>query len=222
MRRETLPDHLDWLHPSERRIADQLRTERRRQDWLLGRWAARTLLTELLGPETASSLAILPRSDGSPRPEVGGDELNLSLSLSHRGGAALAAVAPSGAVGCDLELVERRSRGFVQDYFDESERRLIAAGTTEERMTLVAALWSAKESVLKLLGKGLTVDTRTLSVAPDSLSLDLDWRSFVARETSSGKVFRGQWRRFEDWVLTVVTYPHPPAPMVVAAGMERG
>jgi len=75
---------------------------------------------------------------------------------------ALAAVDDAGkALGADLEAVEPRSDAFVRDYFT---RREIAAVEAGERDLLANLIWSAKESALKALGAGLTLDTRAVEV----------------------------------------------------------
>ena len=57
--------------------------------------------------------------DGRPAPA--------SLSLSHRGGRALAVVGETAmALGCDLELIERRSSAFVADWLAPPEQALVA------------------------------------------------------------------------------------------------
>ena len=51
----------------------------------------------------------------------------VTISLSHRSGAAICAVAPAGVdLGCDLEVIEPRSEAFVADYFTVDEQALVA------------------------------------------------------------------------------------------------
>ena len=72
----------------------------------------------------------------------------------------------SPAVGCDLELVEPRTPGFVADFLTAAEQRLVASRPTgDERDAAANLIWSAKESALKVLRTGLRRDTRSVEVA---------------------------------------------------------
>jgi 4'-phosphopantetheinyl transferase len=74
----------------------------------------------------------------------------LSLSLSHSGGLAAAAVSDRPA-GVDVERVERRGPSFAEEHFGESERadllRAVAGGSS--RAWLETLLWATKEAVWK-------------------------------------------------------------------------
>ena len=70
------------------------------------------------------------------------------------------------AIGCDLELVEPRSEAFVRDYFTVPEQCCVGAVPDGEESWLRAnLLWSAKESVLRVLETGLRRDTRSVEIA---------------------------------------------------------
>ena len=76
----------------------------------------------------ASRIEILAAADGAPEAWLDGERAPVSVSLSHRGGRALAAVAAAPAVvGCDLELVEPRSGAFVREWLAPAEQALVAA-----------------------------------------------------------------------------------------------
>jgi 4'-phosphopantetheinyl transferase EntD len=104
-----------------------LRFEKRRADWRLGRFASKAAVAIWLGvPPGRVELAAAP--DGAPEAWLDGRRAPASLSLSHRAGRALAVVGPSGhALGCVLELVEPRSRAFLNDCPAPSERGLVAS-----------------------------------------------------------------------------------------------
>ena len=84
----------DWLGRRERQALAALDGERRRAEWRLGRWAAKQLV--------GSDVEVLPAPDGAPEAWCGETRLPVALSIAHRRGRALAAVAEH-AVGCDLE-----------------------------------------------------------------------------------------------------------------------
>jgi len=62
---------------------------------------------------------------------VDGQPLGADLSITDRAGWAVCVLGHR--VGCDLELVEPRSAGFVQDFFTEAEQRFVARADGPER-----------------------------------------------------------------------------------------
>ncbi|MBZ5586416.1 MAG: 4'-phosphopantetheinyl transferase superfamily protein, partial [Acidobacteriia bacterium] len=151
-----VPPSNDWLGPAELDRCNAFRFAKRRNDWRLGRWTAKCALAAYLDyPWELARIGIQPAASGAPEAFLAGRPAPATISLSHRAGAAICAVAPAGvALGCDLEAVEPRSDRFLADYFTEREQLLAASVSGEDRDWLVALLWSAKESALKALGTG--------------------------------------------------------------------
>ena len=206
-----VPDGDDWLSVSEANRLRGMRFPKRRTDWRLGRWTAKRAVAAHLGlPADAGSLAgIEIRSAASGAPEVD----SLSISLSHRDGAAICAVAEAGvALGCDLEIVEPRSEAFAADYFTPDERSLVARAPAADRSRLLALLWSAKESALKALNVGLRLDTRSVAVEAIGRHPPADcWLPFEARVP--GALLHGWWQPSGRFVRTVVAEPQPRTPL---------
>lgn len=119
----------------------------------------------------------------------------------------------SASVGCDLELVEPRTALFVGDYFTSAEQRFVAE-RPEHHDLLANAIWSAKESALKVLRTGLRRDTRSVEV---HLELDTDdgWAALEVR-SEEGEVYPGWWLRFDQFILTCAATiaTDPPASLV--------
>lgn len=158
------------LSGPERTFLSRLQFPQRRRDWLLGRYVAKALCRAWLaqrGEDVPSDrLTIAAEEDGSPFALVAGrGRLPITLSISHRAGLALCALAePQDApLGADLELCEPRPQGFAQDFFTEAELRLCrqVGGVRIE-----TEIWCLKEAALKATRQGLTADTRTVEVAP--------------------------------------------------------
>jgi 4'-phosphopantetheinyl transferase len=221
-----LPGDTEWLGPSERSRFAGLTHPKRRLDWLAGRWAVKqaAILAPGFGPaiDDPSRLEILPDPGGAPRAYVDGVRLSLALSLSHRQGAALAVVSATGRVGCDLEWIEARSDAFIEDYFGPAEQRTIAAAGPEGRELLANGLWSAKESLAKLLGLGLRIDTRDLEIEAFPVGDGIRWRPTAARYGADGRRFSGWWRSHENWILTVFTEPKADRPRELQTARGRG
>jgi len=187
------------LSAAETARCAELRFERRRRDWLLGRWTAKHLVQAYLAGVAGEScglvdLLIVAAADGAPevemhnaqwtmhndssqpalvsvRPEtapVYSTDAGLSLSISHSRDTSMCAVmdADAGVVGADLEWIEHREPGFVAQFFTPDEMALVEACGPDFRDTLITAIWSGKEAVLKALRMGLRADTRSVSVVP--------------------------------------------------------
>ncbi|MEM6730998.1 MAG: SDR family NAD(P)-dependent oxidoreductase, partial [Myxococcota bacterium] len=159
-----------FLSPSERGRFQELKTRKRRLEWLAGRIAAKRLIREVhFSGEGAvvSYPAINVQSDalGAPVITIIGEETTEPrVSISHSDGVAAAMVAREAglAPGIDVEAVETRSDAFVRDYFTEAERGQIQGSPVRDRA--VTAIWAVKEAMMKSLGIGARVDFRQIEV----------------------------------------------------------
>lgn len=217
-RQADVPAGHDWLCEEEIQSLNAMRFLKRRSDWRLGRWTAKcavaTCLSLPMSERALGKIVIRPSASGAPEVHLGTNSASLTISLSHRGGTALCAVARCGVqLGCDLELVEPHSDAFITDYFDLEEQAFVARMSGPERPRMVALLWSAKESVLKALHEGLRLDTRSITVKPSLGACDLfGWSAFQVR-CADGQAFNGWWRSTSAIVQTVAASPNPEAPI---------
>ncbi len=216
-----------WLAPGERARLAGLRFAKRRADWRLGRWTAKRAVVARLaaaGPAPAlTAVEIRAAPDGAPQVLVDGSPVPLAISLSHRAGLAVCAVAPGGvALGCDLEPVEPRSPTFVADWFTAEERQAVEHAPAAERALLVTLLWCAKESVLKALRTGLRLDTRSVTVDPPPLGPERRWRPLTVRHPAGRRAFVGWWRLEAARVVTVVAAPPAAPPVRIPTGWRPG
>ena len=227
-----VPAEDDWLSANEAIRLEGMRFVKRRNDWRLGRWTAKLALAARLNmPSDRSSLAsieILSAPSGAPEAVSCPITADVTISLSHRAGAAICAVAPSGVeLGCDLEVIEPRSDGFLEDFFTAEERALVARSAGSDRPLLLALLWSAKESALKAIRAGLRLDTRSVIVDLGSFEgaakdmLD-EWRPLQVRQ-DGGRVFQGWWQQDGSLLRTLVASPAPHPPLLLhVSAVRRG
>ncbi len=205
---------------SEAEAADwaALKSDKRRQDWLLGRYAAKRLVAGMLqeqgwGDIPLTGIIIRSYPDGWPMVSllIPGSEappITLSLSHSHDWAFAAAVAGRELPLGADLELVEQRSAAFVADYFTPAEQSFLAAAPPEQFDVLANAIWSGKEAALKAIRRGLAEDTRLITCLPhpivgDSvgwLPIRYTWHSDTTRELPD---LRGFWRLKEKFVMTL-------------------
>ena len=212
-----VPAGNEWLSASEGSFLESMRFEKRRRDWILGRWTAKRamaayakLSTDI---HTLRDIEIRPTASGAPEVYLFDQETSVKLSLSHRVGRALCVIGQFGdKVGCDLELVESRNDSFVRDFFTINEQKMVNRMSTERRSMLTTLVWSAKESALKALHLGLRVDTALLEVSSGSGASsalyshqkdDAVWSPLLIRYIGT-RILRGWWRCANDLVRTVV------------------
>lgn len=204
-----LPSDESWLSEAEIACFRERWVAKRRSDWLIGRWTAKCALAAAhtglaVDPEAFRRVSILPAETGAPVLSMYGEPMEISLSISHCDGRALAVITSRKTpLGCDLEKAESRTRAFVEQFFTpfeiEQVERSHAAGWT----SMETLIWSAKESVLKALAVGLRMDTRCVSVSID-ISEDVvkGWQRFSA-VLVDGRSFAGWWCRDADWLRTI-------------------
>jgi 4'-phosphopantetheinyl transferase len=208
----------DWLGAAERDAAADLRGKRL-EDWRLGRWTAKAAVAAWLSVETGR-VEILAAPDGAPEAWVDGRPAALSISLSHRAGRALAAVAPAPAtIGCDLELVEPRSDAFVREWLTRDEQQLLAPLRGRARAVVANLLWTAKEAAAKVRREGLRLDVRRAAV--DLGHSGTGWRP-LAVAWPEGLTTSGWWSEGAGWVMTIAGAPAPAVPRRLEAGESAG
>lgn len=205
---------LDWLSESEMRRMEALRFPKRRVEWLNGRWTAKNLLIRNL-PSLSdclpSEILIENEPEGAPCVCVSGQELVLSLSISHRDRLAFCALSEGSAlaIGADVEYIESRAQAFVDDFFTDRERRLIEEKPVVERDRLVTLIWSAKEAALKALRKGLRLDTRSVEIDAILETGDSGGTFSVRSAQTADRAWRGWWQIHGNYMLTLALLGKP-------------
>jgi 4'-phosphopantetheinyl transferase len=208
-----LPPAATWLTDGERRRAEGMRFTKRRTEYLLRRWAGKRAVAAVLGhPTDTAGLArieVANRPGGAPYVLVDGEPVGFDVSLTDRAGWAVCVVgADLSRLGCDLEIVEPRSEGFVADFLTHAEQEYVAAQADPDAAANL--LWSAKESALKVLRTGLRRDTRSVEVAPGTAVAGA-WAPLTVR-AAEGPEFDGWWRRDGRFLLTVASDRPVPEP----------
>ena len=160
-----------------------------------------------------SLIEIRPTPSGAPEVFISNKPAPLVISLSHREGAGMCAVTTAGArLGCDLELVETHSEAFISDYFTTAEQSLLY-DRSDEKDSMVALIWSAKESALKALHTGLRDDTCSVSVSVlDSPPCNGLWGRLSVQTRIDGR-FHGWWQRVGPLVRTLIVDPPGQLPI---------
>jgi 4'-phosphopantetheinyl transferase len=200
-----IPENNNWLSEEERKVCARFRVAKRRNDWLLGRWTAKQAIVSFQPDtySTLSSLEIRAAQDGAPEPFFGGKPAPVNISISHSKDRALCALAPGDVpVGCDLEWIEPREANFAADYFTREEMSFVRKAPVE-RALAETLIWSAKETTLKILRKGLTRDTRSVLIRAECSGSPKSWKSWAGECLESLRVFHGWWRAADGFVYTL-------------------
>ena len=222
----------DFLSDPEIQQFSSLRFPKRRDEWLLGRWAAKRLVQSISDYQgfRLNEIEICNAPEGAPfilRPD--GEALPDSLTISHSGRFALCALAPGAnfRIGADIERIEPRSEAFIADYFTPAEQQLVASSPPETRQTAVNLIWSSKESLLKALGVGLHWDTRKVEVREIDGLLPFSsdsgkWQKmqlgdFETRE----RQWAGWWQCRDNFVITLAGFTSTPVDLKSALLVEK-
>ncbi len=133
----------------------------------------------------------------------------IHFNLSHSG--KMAAVAISDCeVGVDIQAVAPVNDKLIRRVSTDREYAALSALSDEERQARFYRLWTAKESVMKYLGAGL-------SLSPASLEVDLDPPISVTRNGDNLGIFLREFENFDGYKLTVASQKNEfaPAPEIV-------
>lgn len=214
-----LPADLAWLTTLEAERAAGLRFTKRRTEYLLRRFAAKHAVAAVAGvaPHDLGRVEVRNAPTGAPYVLLDGAPAGIEVSITDRAGWAVCLVAADlGELGCDLELVEPRTPGFVSDFLTAAEREYVDSRPDADARYLAAnLLWSAKESALKVLRTGLRRDTRTVEVSvPEVAPRPEGWAPLSVRG-GPGERFAGWWRLDGEFVFTVATRDERPPPVAL-------
>ena len=139
---------------------------------------------------------------------------SVSLSISHSAGVAFCALTDQAGcrLGADIEHIEPREMSFVADFFTAAEMQSVALAPEPLRASLVTAIWSGKEAVLKAIREGLRSDPRAVECMIEPLPLPVNqWQPFTIRTDpvrepifAPLKSWQGWWRSYQGYILTMV------------------
>lgn len=177
-----------WLSPPERERLSGIRSERRRAQFVGGRWLLRMLLAECLGGDP-QDWPLDAGQDGPPGLLGTSAGAPVHLALSHSADVVACAVAAA-PMGIDVEA-PRRPRDFASLSalcFDATEQSMlrVLAGPAQE--TLFHELWTVKEAWLK---------SRAEAMAPRRLS------QIHVRELEGDAAPQAATWRADGWTLAV-------------------
>jgi 4'-phosphopantetheinyl transferase len=176
---------LSLLDPPERARASRHRSRQAAQLFVASRAAQRILAGRYLSRGPASvTIDRRCRHCGDPchgRPLIGvgadgpDQQHSLDYSVTHAGQLLLVAYVSDGLVGVDAEPADRRVgiERLARYALSPAEAALVSAAPDERQRAVFCRLWTRKEAVLKLTGRGLGAGLRSVDVSADTVPAGL-------------------------------------------------
>ncbi len=149
-----------WLNNAEQVRLQQFRRTADADMFLLGRALLRSSLAHLTGVSPAD---VELRIDAHGKPSCPSLR-ERAFNLSHSGGMVVLAIAPTAAVGVDIEAIDLTLdwASVASDHFARSELADIAALPTEAQPGRFYRYWTLKEAYGKAQGRGIVSDLRRM------------------------------------------------------------
>jgi len=154
----------ELLGPIEAAYYSNLRFERRQKSYLLGRYAAKLALREVLLEPDFRSIQIL--KGVFEQPIVHSErESGWAVTISHAGSLAAGLAYPAGhPMGVDVERIDEARRETILSQLSPQEIEWVERTSTGQN-DITTAIWTAKESLSKVLKTGLMTPVQIYSLA---------------------------------------------------------
>jgi 4'-phosphopantetheinyl transferase len=154
----------ELLSLDERRRAGRFHSPADRRRFVMGRASLRRVLGEYL--EIAPGRLAFEYSEyGKPRLSSPNSGLHFNMSRSRE--RALIACTTGREIGVDIEWIrsDLEIEDLAQRFFSTAENEKLRAVPSELRHVAFLRCWTCKEACAKAIGKGLSIDPRTLDVS---------------------------------------------------------
>ncbi|PEM85122.1 hypothetical protein CN558_22235 [Bacillus wiedmannii] len=154
---------IKYLHPKELEYYLGLTYERRVKSYLIGRYAAKRAVSSFVWEEHLDQILIEQGIFHQPI-IVYPHKKNIQVSITHCDDLGAAIVFPEALpMGIDIERVSVKRKYVLESQMTKRERKLIKSLPYSEELMLTL-IWTAKESLSKILKTGLTISLDILEV----------------------------------------------------------
>lgn len=152
----SFPKPSQWLTPAELHMFERIRAQRRRQDWLAGRWAAKELIRSYFDEEAGLQLTpsqIEIKNDENRAPYLSltdtGMEERSCISIAHSAGCGLAGLSLHGPIGVDLQQIRAVRPDLAERVLTQHERTQLAHDFAGQESEGFFVFWALKEAARK-------------------------------------------------------------------------
>jgi 4'-phosphopantetheinyl transferase len=151
------------LHPLEYKRYNSFRSEKRRSSFILGRYTAKMAISSLCNVQPINQIFIDSGIFNQPivkRPDLP----NICVSISHNDSSSIALAYPEDyPMGIDLERIDEEKIANIAELFTSHEHNLSII-LYKNKPLFYTILWTAKESLSKVLRTGFTTGFNTLEI----------------------------------------------------------
>lgn len=89
------------------------------------------------------------------------DSANFYFNISHSG-SLITAITAEEEVGIDCERIDKKKLNISNEFFCESEKKTVI--NSIKKLYAINQIWTGKESITKLIGRGLLLDIRKIHI----------------------------------------------------------
>lgn len=165
-----------FLSVEEKRIADSFKFNSDRGKYIAFHYAMREILSKYLYATTIKEIEYITNDYGKPFLQNINNENNLKFNLTHSNNLALIAISRDFDLGIDIEFMNKNIElmdvakySFSEDEFSELNQK-----AHKDIYKIFYSIWTRKESFLKLTGKGLSINPKTIEVGSYSDHISID------------------------------------------------
>jgi len=167
-----LVDHCaSLLSADEQTIANRFRLRQAKDHFTIGRGCLRTLLGNALG-QHPSHASFVKGPHGKPELTAIDGQI-VSFNIAHSQNTVLIALARQGAVGVDVEYLDRSTdiMEVARGNFTQNESSFLASiADPKTRLKTFFTYWTRKEAIGKADGRGLLLPMTSFDVSSESMN----------------------------------------------------
>lgn len=194
------------LNEDEKARANKFRFEKDKREFVVGRRALKTLLSQYLSSNSerySVDPSVIQLEKGTfGKPKLGAQptfENPIQFNVSHSNGLIVIAFQKSDfEIGIDIEKIKQPFdyQGIVDNFFTKKEQLYIRSEID------FFELWTRKEALLKITGVGLTNDLTHIDISENGVISDLNDERFLPFLNNNYYMISF---RFEDYWISLAT-----------------
>lgn len=152
------------LHPHEYHLYNSFLNEQRKKKFVLGRYCAKMALASLFDIKNLNQIYI--DSGIFNQPIIKAPNIpNIRVSISHDNQTSIAIAFPEEhPMGIDIESIRADKTSEIEEYFLTPHEMSLGKNLGYTNNIIITIIWTAKESLSKILKTGLTTSFKILEI----------------------------------------------------------